>query len=209
MIRMIRRQLRNSLLLLPLLAALGATGCGPKASRGGEGTDNPGMDNPAMSTQLDLVDVTDLVDKNLAEMSKSGWWVRDVSGAADPPVVAIWPIMNATSEHIDDQMLMLLSEIETALVNTGSVRVVSRERQHEMAEEVGVQAGGAFDPATAAQIGKQVGAKYYITGKVTSVDERLSDKRRVQYNLFLQVLEVETSMIMFQFTSKRSKQVEG
>jgi len=32
-----------------------------------------------------------------------------------PPLVAIWPIMNATSQHIDDQMLTLLSSIETAL----------------------------------------------------------------------------------------------
>jgi hypothetical protein len=195
--------------VLALFGALASTGCGPKAARGGEGTDNPNMDQPALSTQLDLVDIQDLVAKNLNAMTTSGWWGKDVQAAADAPVVAIWPIMNASSEHIDDQMLALLSEIETTLVNSGAVKVVSRERQHEMAEEVGVQAGAAFDPATAAKVGRQVGAKYYITGKVTSTDERLSDTRRVQYSLFLQVIEVETSMIAFQFTSKRSKAVEG
>lgn len=194
--------LLTACLLLPL-------GCGPTAHRGGEGTDNPDMDVPAMSTTLDLMDIQDLVKKNLDAMTTSPWWGRDVQGAAEPPVIAIWPIMNATSQHIDDQMLQLLSELETTFVNSGAVQVVSRERQSEMAAEVGVQQGAAFDAATAAKVGRQVGAKYYITGKITSTDERIKKTRRVQYALFLQVIEVETSMIKFQFTSKRSKAVKG
>ena len=163
-----------------------------------------------MSTTLDRVDIQYLVDQNLDSMFKSPFWARDVQGAMEaPPVVAIWPIKNATSEHLDDQMLTLLSAIETKLVNGGAVSVVSRERQAEMAAEVGVQNMDAFDPATAARLGKQIGAKYYITGKVTSVDERIKNTRRLQYTLFLQVIEVETSMIKFQFESERSKALKG
>ena len=58
------------------------------------------------------------------------------------------------------------------------------------------------------QIGKQIGAKYYVTGKITSADERLKKERRVQYSLFLQVIEIETGMIKFQFTSERTKSVK-
>lgn len=185
--------------------SLSAAACQPKAVRGGEGTENPNLDNAAMSTTLDRVDIEDLVSKNLDAMMNSGWWGRDVQGAAEPPVVAIWPIKNATSEHIDDQMLQLLSNIETTLVNSGAVDVVSRERQAEMAAEVGVQNTAVFDPAMAAKIGKQIGAKYYVTGKITSTDERTKKERRLQYSLFLQVIEVETSMIKFQYTSERTK----
>ena len=180
-------------------------GCAPKAVRGGEGTENPNLDQAAMSTGLDRVDVKDLVQKNLDAMMQSGWWARDIQGAESPPVVAIWPIKNATSEHIEDQLLTLLTEMETTLVNSGAVNVVSRERQKQMVDEVEVQNMGVFDPATAARIGKQIGAKYYVTGKITSTDERMKKERRVQYSLFLQVLEVETSMIKFQFTSDRTK----
>lgn len=204
-----RANLSRSACLLLTACLLVPLGCGPKAYRGGEGTDNPDMDVPAMSTTLDLADIQDLVAKNLEAMTTSAWWGRDVQGAAEPPVVAIWPIMNSTSQHIDDQMLQLLSEIETTFVNSGAVQVVSRERQSEMAAEVGVQQGAAFDPATASKVGRQVGAKYYVTGKITSTDERIKNTRRVQYALFLQVIEVETSMIKFQFTSKRSKAVKG
>lgn len=187
------------------MALLATAACQPKAVRGGEGTENPNLDDAAMSTTLDRVDIEDLVSKNLNAMMSSPWWGRSVQSAAEPPVVAIWPIKNATSEHIDDQMLQLLSNIETTLVNSGAVDVVSRERQAEMAAEVGVQNTATFDPAKAAQLGKQIGADYYITGKITSTDERTKKERRLQYSLFLQVIEVETSMIKFQFTSERTK----
>ena len=201
--------LRSSLCLL-LLAGLAGTaiGCKPKAVRGGPGTENPNLDSGAMSTTLDRVDIDYLVNENLNAMFASGWWARDVQGSmADPPIVAIWPIKNATSMHLDDQMLTLLSQIETTMVNSGAVSVVSRERQAEMVSEAQLQNTDIYNPATAAQLGAQLGAKYYITGKVTSTEERFDGERRVQYSLFLQVIEVETSLVKFQFTSERSKAI--
>lgn len=197
-------------LCLVLLAGLTvtSTGCKPKAVRGGPGTENPNLDEGAMSTTLDRVDIDYLVDENLAAMFASGWWARDVQGSmSNPPVVAIWPIKNATSMHLDDQMLMLLSQIETKMVNSGAVSVVSRERQAEMVSEAQMQNSDIFDPATAARLGAQIGAKYYITGKLTSNEERLNNTRRVQYSLFIQVIEIETSLVKFQFTSERSKAI--
>jgi len=124
-------------------------------------------------------------------------------------VVAIWPIQNATTQHLDDQMLTLLSSIETALVNTGDVRVVDRSRQEALAREIGIQHGAVYDPASAQRLGRQLGAKYFFTGKITSVDERLSNMRRVQYSLFLQVIEIETGLIQFQNEVTRTKALES
>lgn len=200
----------SSPLSLVLLAGVlaGSLGCKPKAVRGGPGTENPNLDEGAMGTGLDRVDIDYLVDQNLSAMFASGWWARDVQGSAgDPPIVAIWPIKNATSQHLDDQMLTLLSQIETTLVNSGAVSVVSRERQAEMVSEAQMQNTDIFDPATAARLGAQLGAKYYVTGKVTSNEERFDKERRIQYSLFIQVIEIETSMIKFQFTSERSKAI--
>jgi uncharacterized protein (TIGR02722 family) len=203
------RILRSSLSLLVLSTALaGTVGCKPKAVRGGPGTDNPNLDQGAMGTGLDRVDIQYLVDENLNAMFASPFWGRDVQGSASgPPIVAIWPIKNATTHHLDDQMLTLLSDIETTLVNSGSVSVVSRERQSEMVAEAQLQNSDIFDPSTAARLGAQLGAKYYITGKVTANEERFDNERRVQYSLFLQVIEVETSLVKFQFTSERSKAI--
>ncbi|WP_146157939.1 CsgG/HfaB family protein [Enhygromyxa salina] len=201
--------LRSSLCLLLLAGLAGGTlGCKPKAVRGGPGTENPNLDQGAMSTTLDRVDIDYLVNENLNAMFASAWWARDVQGSmANPPVVAIWPIKNATSMHLDDQMLTLLSQIETTMVNSGAVSVVSRERQAEMVSEAQMQNSDLFDPSTAARLGAQLGAKYYITGKVTSTEERFDRERRIQYSLFIQVIEIETSVVKFQFTSERSKAI--
>ena len=57
----------------------------------------------------------------------------------------------------------------------------------------------------AAQIGKQIGAQYFLTGKLQAVDERINKERRVQYTLFMQVIETETSLVKYQTKSERTK----
>jgi penicillin-binding protein activator len=194
-------------LCLLALAAFGP-GCAARAIRGGEGTANPNLDRPALSVTLDRDDITYLVDDYLKRLEASPFWQKTIKGAPEPPVVAIWPIQNATTQHLDDQMLTLLSSIETALVNTGAVRVVDRSRQEELANEIGIQHGAIYDPKTAQRLGRQLGAQYFFTGKITSVDERLNKLRRVQYTLFLQVIEIENGLIRFQSEVARSKALQ-
>ncbi|MBK6919687.1 MAG: penicillin-binding protein activator LpoB [Deltaproteobacteria bacterium] len=190
-----------SSLLLPTLVG----GCKTKAIRGGEGTENPDLDEGAMSTGLDRKDLDDLMKKNIASLMASPLWGQ--WRTSQQPVVAIWPIKNDTSEHLDDQMLTLLSDMETELINSGVVAVVSRERQAEMIAEANLQQTADFNPALAAQIGRQIGAQYFVTGKLQAVDERMNKERRVQYTLFMQVIEVETSVVKFQTKSERSKAI--
>ena len=198
-------------LLLPCLAGLvaGQSGCAATAMRGGEGTANPDLDRPALRVTLDRDDITYLVADYLKTLEASPFWQNTIKSAPRPPIVAIWPIQNATTQHLDDQMLTLLSSIETSLVNTNRVRVVDRSSQEALAREIGVQHGAAYDPRTAQRLGRQLGAQYFFTGKITSVDERLNNVRRVQYSLFLQVVEIETGQILFQNEVARSKAVKG
>jgi len=177
--------------------------------RGGEGTANPDLDRPALRVTLDRDDITYLVADYLKTLEASPFWQNTIKSAPRPPIVAIWPIQNATTQHLDDQMLTLLSSIETSLVNTNRVRVVDRSSQEALAREIGVQHGAAYDPRTAQRLGRQLGAQYFFTGKITSVDERLNNVRRVQYSLFLQVVEIETGQILFQNEVARSKAVKG
>ncbi len=83
-------------------------------------------------------------------------------------------------------------------MNAGGVRVVSLERQPQLMDEVRRQYSDGFNPANIAKWGKQIGARYLVTGKVFSADERNKDERRVQYFMFLQVLDAETSDILLQ-----------
>ena len=196
-----------SLSLLTLVGAL-LSGCAPTVVRGGEGTGNPEVNEAALSIRLDREDITYLVSRNIDSLSDSNFWQRTVRGGGSQPTIAIWPIENRTSRHMEDELLTILSSIETSLVNSGDVRVVARNRQESLIDEIGWEQGAAFDPRSAQQLGRQLGAQYFLTGRVTAVDEKLSGVRRLQYSLFLQAIEVETGQLMWQNEVERSKRIK-
>lgn len=203
------RALKSMLLAVFACSIFATSACTPVVSRGGDGTANPELDDAALSTKLDKRDLDYMVEQNLNALYASPFWNSEVVPEGDKPYVTIFPIRNDTTEHLNDQMNTLLSSLETSLVNTGEVNVVSRERQAEMMSEVLYQNAPGLDPATAAEIGRQLGAAYYVTGKLGAVDEKMKNTRRVQYSLFIQVIDVETSLIKFQHEAARSKAKKG
>ncbi len=191
--------------VLAVAIASSALACGgPQAVRG---DDVAGLDDEALSTGLDKRDLQKLLRENLQTLESSAV-VKRWEGE-DRPTVAVMPLRNETSEHIDSALDALISDVETTLVNAGHVRVISLENQPEMIQQARSQYGDAFDPSQAAAWGRQVGARYIVTGKVFSTDERQDDTRRVQYSLFLQVLDVETSDILFQNKTTITKALIG
>ena len=190
-------------LVLASVSAFCVGGCGgPQAVRGEQ---VEGLDDEAMSTGLDKRDLQKMLQENMKAMQASAVvarWQKE-----NRPTLAVMPLKNETSEHVDAALDSLLSDIETPLVNAGHVQVVSLERQPQIIEEVRKQYSDAFDPAAVARWGKQIGAKYFVTGKVFSADERQDGERRVQYFLFLQVLDAETGAIQFQHKSSLTKAI--
>jgi len=186
---------RRSFAALPLaLLTVSTFGCGKEVVRG---SNDPSIDNNALSTGLDKDDIQRALKETLNNL-RAAPVMNEWRSTNPPPNVAIFPIQNSTSEHIDSMLDALLGEAETWMVESGTVQVISRERQTQMIREVEGQAQPVFNPAHVAQYGKQLGAKYFITGKVSGNDERSENMRRVQYFLFLQVIDVETSAIKWQ-----------
>ena len=181
--------------------AVSVTACGgPQAVRGDEVA---GLDDQAMGTGLDRRDLQKLLHENMKALQASPVlqrWQKESS-----PTAAVLPLRNETTEHIDSQLDALISDIETTLVNAGHVRVISMEQQPGLIEKVRAQYSDAFDQSQIAAWGKQIGARYIVTGKVFSNDERHDDERRVQYFMFIQVLDIETSQILFQHKTSVTK----
>jgi uncharacterized protein (TIGR02722 family) len=187
---------------LVAVAGLGSAACGPKAVRGEE---VEGLDDQAMSTGLDRRDLQKLLSENMKALETAPV-IKRWEGE-QMPSVAVLPLRNETTEHVEGSLDALISDIETTLVNAGHVRVISMEQQGKLIAEIRQQYSGAFDPAQIATWGKQVGARYIVTGKVFTSDERQSGERRVQYFMFIQVLEVETGQILFQHKSAVTKAI--
>lgn len=188
-------------LLLSSLATTVACG-GPRAVRGEE---VDGLDDQAMGTGLDRRDLQKLLSENMKALDASAAvrrWEKE-----SQPQLSVFPFKNETSEHIDSALDALISDVETTLVNAGHVRVISLADQQGLIAEIKKQQGEAFDQGKTAQYGKQLGVRYVVTGKVFTTDERLNDERRVQYYLFMQVLDVETGEIIFQNKAALTKAI--
>jgi len=193
---------RQGTLALVLGVAFGSVACGPKAVRGEE---VEGLDDQAMSTGLDRRDLQRLLQENMNAL-QSAPIIKRWEGE-QMPTVAVIPLRNETTEHVEGSLDALISDIETTLVNAGHVRVISMEQQGNLIAEIRKQYSGAFDPSQISTWGKQVGARYIVTGKVFTSDERQAGERRVQYFMFMQVLEVETGQILFQHKSAVTKAI--
>ena len=195
--------------LLSLIALAGVVGAQAGCSGQKEyvrGSQEPGIDAPAMSTGLDKQDIQGMLSECLNNLRTAP--VMNQWRQTNPrPTIAVFPYLNQTTEHIEPQLDAINSETETWLVDSGVVTVISRERQNQMIAEVEGHKSPVFNPAHVAQYGRQLGAKYFITGKVQTSDERTEDQRRVQYFMFMQVIEVETSAIQWQHKAYVTKLV--
>jgi uncharacterized protein (TIGR02722 family) len=192
-----RRAIQSVAITLAGLMLTGATvtGCGGGA-KAVRGSDVKGLDDAAMSTGLDKRDLEQMLHENMESLQNSAL-VKRWEGE-NRPAVAVLSMRNDTSEHIDSVLQALITDVETQLVNAGHVRVISRDSQPEMIAEVNKQQSDAFDASTVARLGSQVGARYFVTGRVYNADERQSGERRVQYFLFMRVLDVQTGDILWQ-----------
>jgi PBP1b-binding outer membrane lipoprotein LpoB len=187
----------NALLPAVSLAAIAFFSSGCASKEYVRGSQEPGIDAPAMSTGLDKQDIQQMLKENLNNLRTApvmDTW-RKGGGRTN---VAVFPFSNETTEHIESQLGAILSEAEDWLVNAQTVTVIARDRQNQIIGEIEGTRHPVFNPAHVAQYGKQLGAQYFLTGKVQTSDERTEDARRVQYFFFMQVIEVETGAIRWQ-----------
>ncbi len=184
-------------------------GCGGSDPHVVRGSQSPGLDEAAYSTGLDRHDLQQLMHENFKALWSSPvvtrWQSEGRSGKK--PSIAVLPLRNETSEHIDSTLDALISDVETELINSNIFRVVSMENQKMLMDEIRAQQADGFNQNEVAKWGNQMGVRYIVTGKVFTADERAAESRRVQYFMFLQVLSVETGEILFQNKSDLTKAI--
>ena len=165
-------------------------------------TDEPRIDEYTMSLRFDREDLDRLYEDTVHNLLNSHIvrvWDNEGSN------VAVFPMRNETGQHLSNQLETLLGRYETDLVNRTGASVISHRDQPELIDEVRAQQSDAYNPAQISRYGRQMGAQYFITGRLYDVDERVKDQRRVQYFLFTQVINVETGQIHFQHESEITK----
>ena len=124
-------------LTLPLLLALTSlcAACGGPTYVTDE--EEPRLDSYTMRLRFARKDLDSLYAENIAKLL--------ASPMGNPPVVAIFPMRNETSEHIGPQLDALLSKFETDLVNKSPVDVIDYASQPQLLAEINQQQSSAYN----------------------------------------------------------------
>lgn len=104
------------------------------------------------------------------------------------------------------QGAQLADFVTDELVNTGLFEVVEREKLDSAMREIAFGQSGMVDPSTASSFGRQLGARYLLTGRVIAMD---SEEKRfsgygvnttntvVTLSVSVRILDVESGSIKF------------
>jgi uncharacterized protein (TIGR02722 family) len=177
-----------------LLVATVVSGAGCAAFRMSVREEDPETSGP-LTAKYDQRDLLTLA----AEIS------QDVLGHPFPPQDEKTPIMvtlgiqNRTKSHHD--MKALSDTIETKLMDSRRLNFINAARRDDLLKEQGYQLANVT-PETRAAVGKQLGAKYMLTGSLIEIEKqsgrqvRVSKKQDVYYQLTLEITDLQTGLIV-------------
>ncbi len=128
------------------------------------------------------------------------------AGLADYPTVAVVPFTNKTviKNDLDDRMDISLARdaADMNLVMTGMFNMIERERLDALIDEMALGKTGLIDEASAAKIGKLLGAQYMVLGSVTSLSTKTKtnsfsgNSYQVFAHVYVRMVEVETGRVV-------------
>ena len=110
------------------------------------------------------------------------------------PVLFVDRSKNKTSEHIDTESVT--DTIQSKLINSGKCRFVDMSVVDRVREQLEYQQdSGMVDQASAAQMGRQIGAEFMLYGNLSSIVKRDDSTKDVYYKFTLKMLNIQTGII--------------
>ena len=116
-----------------------------------------------------------------------------LASSGKPPAILMSKLSNSTDEHIDMQSLS--EKIQVKLFKSGKVRLINVKLRGAIQKEHEYQEAGFVDRSTAMSRGKQVGARYFISGNISSIKQPVGRQEIVYYKATLELTDLKTNII--------------
>ena len=113
-------------------------------------------------------------------------------------IMVVMGVENRTRNHVDTKAIT--DTITSKMMNASKVRFVNASRRDQLLKEQGYQLENATKETRTA-IGKQLGAKYMITGSLVEIGQesgrevRVSKKQDTYFQLTVEITDLETGLI--------------
>ncbi len=146
-----------------------------------------------------------LAKKLIQQIVNEAWLDEFVQREKRKPVVIPFDVKNRTSEHIATRAF--LKDIERALVNSRKVRMVSsrKQRKEVRAERADQQAGLTASPA---ELGKELGADFILTGELNLIQDRAGNTEQRFYQGNMELTSVVTNEVVWIGEEKINKVID-
>jgi len=136
------------------------------------------------------------------EFMKSSKYVKE-----KPRWILAEELDQSLTEHIDTRLL--LEKIRTYLINKQLARFIDDQALKKVLEQLEMQQSDLYDNDKAAKVGKLVGAKLLLRGKITSIEKKDGLSGINYYSIILTVVNIETAEILwtgeYEFARKGTK----
>ena len=159
-----------------------------------------------MKSTYDYSDMKMLSDDIAADLLKTAI----IQSAAKPPVFIMGALENRTQEHVDTKNIT--DRIRTLMQQSGKVLFVNETARAALKSEQGYQAANATADTSVA-IGKQIGARYMITGAFTEMESTTPRQVRVSktqvnyYKMTINVVDLETGLNLVPIEKEISREI--
>ncbi len=200
-----KNSMQSKLVIAALaVAALGLTGCSssPKIKYG----DATGVET--VTTDFGSTDLQLIAEKSVDDLLASPS-MGDIAPNGERPILFVESIKNKTAEHIDTESIT--DTISTKLLNSRRFRFVDMSRMEDVQKQLNYQKNsGLVDETKAAQMGKQLGAKFMLYGNLASITKSAGSTKDIYYKFTLKLTNIESGIVEFQSekeirkTSKKS-----
>jgi len=128
-------------------------------------------------------------------MTRSLLQSRVIQNSISAPTVTLAEVKNQTNEPINTRMLT--EKIRTQLMKSGQVRfaISANEMQSQVNETKRQNQSGMYRNDGTAKPGRMEGAKYRITGTISTIVKQNRDMKDVFYNFNLNLVNNESGLL--------------
>jgi len=136
-------------------------------------------------------------------------WIENYL-AANPdkrPILIVGLVKNKSHEHIDANTF--IRDIEKAIVNDGSARLVQAGDKREALRNERVDQQSFSSSETAKNWGKELGADFMLQGTISSIVDTYKKEKIIYYQINFELSDLETNEIVWIGEKKIKKYVKN
>jgi uncharacterized protein (TIGR02722 family) len=188
-------------LLLSTIGSTTLTSCSRKVTRI-EPTETVDISGSWNNTDSRMV-----ADEMIADVSTRNWLPEHLQKTGKKPIVIVGFVTNKSHEHIEAETFM--KDLERSFVNTGKVTLVQsgKKREELRAERADQQTNASA--STMKKFGLESGADYILQGSINSIVDAYKRKKTVQYQVSLELTNLQTNEVVWIGDKKIAKYVKN